>query len=263
MLRPELAAEIRAQGAGRRSLRRQHARGGRRRRPRHGDLGALREGARQGQLRAAVHRRRTALQHPAGRHRGAARALPLPLRARREDRLPGDDRARRRLRHAGMRTRATPRRGRVADPRHQALHQPRRRGRLRDPGGGHGRGRRGAPGDVDVPGRPRHPGPDRARRLPQRLAPRLHQLDPRLRRRAGGRRGAARRGGQGLRAGRHLARLDPAPGRRVAASAAPSARSSCRSGTRRPASSSASRSAASRGSASSSPTWRPSCGPPS
>ena len=29
-----------------------------------------------------------------------------------------------------------PRRRRLADPRHQALHQPRRRGRLRDPGGG-------------------------------------------------------------------------------------------------------------------------------
>ena len=59
------------------------------------------------------------------------------------------------------------------------------------------------------------PGPGGARRLPQRLAPRLHQLHPRLRRRPGGRRRAARRGGQGLRAGRHLAGLDPSPGRRV------------------------------------------------
>ena len=35
-----------------------------------------------------------------------------------------------------MRTRATRERRRLADPRDQALHQPRRRGRLRDPGGG-------------------------------------------------------------------------------------------------------------------------------
>ena len=98
------------QGPGRGSLRRQHARGGRRGRPRHGDVGALREGARQGQLRAALHRRRPTLQHPAGRHRGAARALPLPVRARREDRLPGDDRAGRRVRHAGHAHQGHPRR---------------------------------------------------------------------------------------------------------------------------------------------------------
>ena len=58
VLRPELAAQIREQGPGRRSGRRQHARGGRRGGPRHGHLGALREGARPGQLRPAVHRGR-------------------------------------------------------------------------------------------------------------------------------------------------------------------------------------------------------------
>ena len=36
-------------------------------------------------------------------------------------------------------------------------------------------------GDLHVPGRLRHPGRRGARRLPQRLAPRLHQLDHRLR----------------------------------------------------------------------------------
>ena len=61
------------EGPGRRALRRQHARGGRRCRPRHRDVGALREGARPGQLRAAVLRCPAPLQHPARRHRGAAR----------------------------------------------------------------------------------------------------------------------------------------------------------------------------------------------
>ena len=53
-LRPELAQEIAQKAIRAGPVRRQHARGGRRRRPRHGDLGALREGARQGQLCAAV-----------------------------------------------------------------------------------------------------------------------------------------------------------------------------------------------------------------
>ena len=56
VLRPELRDEIAQKAIRAGPLRRQHARGGRRRRPRHGDLGALREGARQGQLRAALHR---------------------------------------------------------------------------------------------------------------------------------------------------------------------------------------------------------------
>ena len=77
--------------------------------------------------------RRPALEHPAGRHRGAARALPLPLRPRRAARLPGDDRAGRRLRPARDAHARGARRRRLADQRHQALHQPRRRVRLRDP----------------------------------------------------------------------------------------------------------------------------------
>ena len=116
---------------------------------------------------------------------------------------------------------------------HQALHQPRRRVRLRDPvrASPSPTTRRRPQGDVDVPGRPRHPRAGGARRLPQRLAPRLHQLDPRLRRLLGARRRAARRGGQGLRPGRHLARQHPPPGRRHRASAAPNGRSTSPSGT--------------------------------
>ena len=72
----------------------------RRRRARYGDLAALREGARPRQLRAALDLRRAALQHPAGRHAGAAREVSLPLHPRREIGLPGDDRAGRRLRPA-------------------------------------------------------------------------------------------------------------------------------------------------------------------
>ena len=60
VLRPELADEITAEGAQARAVRRQHARGGRRCRPRHGDLGALREGA-----RARPTTRCTTLRRPA------------------------------------------------------------------------------------------------------------------------------------------------------------------------------------------------------
>ena len=55
------------------------------------------------------------------------------------------DRAGRRVRHARHAHPGDPRRRRLADQGHQALHQPRRRGRLRDPGGGD-RHRRRRPG---------------------------------------------------------------------------------------------------------------------
>ena len=73
VLRPELRRRDQGQGDRGRALCRQHAGGGRRRRARHGDLGALREGARPGQLRAALDLRGAALEHPAGRH-GASSA---------------------------------------------------------------------------------------------------------------------------------------------------------------------------------------------
>ena len=100
MLRRELHRGDQGQGDRGRPLRRQHAGRGRRRRARYADLAALREGARPRQLRAALDLRGAALQHPAGRHAGAARALSASLRPRREIGLPGDDRAGRRLRPA-------------------------------------------------------------------------------------------------------------------------------------------------------------------
>ena len=66
---------------------------------------------------------------------GPAGALPAPLRARRAHRLPGHDRARGGLRHAGHPHARRAHRRRLEHPRHEALHQPRRRGRLRDPAG--------------------------------------------------------------------------------------------------------------------------------
>ena len=78
-----------------------------------------------------------------------------------------------------------------------------------------GRRRRAAPGgDHRLPGRHRRGRVDRADRLPQRLAPRLHQLGARLRRLPGAGLGGARRGGTRLRGGQHLARHHPAAGRR-------------------------------------------------
>ena len=135
VLRPELAAEIRRKALAAGPVRRQHARGRGRCRPRHGDVGAVREGAGQGELCPALHRRGPPVEHPARRHAGPAGALPAPLRPRRAHRLPGHDRARGGLRHAGHPHARRAHRRRLEHPGHQALHQPRRRGRLRDPAG--------------------------------------------------------------------------------------------------------------------------------
>ena len=102
-----------------------------------------------------------------------------------------------------------------------------------------------------------HQGLHRPRRLPQRLASRLHQCHPRIRRLPAAGKPGAGRGAQGFRGRQFLARRDPAAGRARPASAAPNARSATPSNTPRSASSSASRSASSRASRSSSPTWRP------
>ena len=163
----------------------------------------------------------------------------------------------------GMRTRAVreERDGqqgwRIKGTKHFISHADDRR--LRDPVRAHRPGdgptiNRRRQVDVDLPGRPRHPRRDRARRLPQRLAPRLHQLHHRLRL-LGARRRAAGRGGQGSRPGRHLARLARGSRWRRPASVGPSARSTSPYATPRSASSSARRSADSRASASSWPTW--------
>ena len=103
-----------------------------------------------------------------------------------------------------------------------------------------------------------HAGLHRARRLPQRLASRLHQRHPRIRRLPPA--GRARFSARSTRASR-----SPIPGSAPRAcrsappaSAAPSARSATPSNMPRSASSSASRSASSRACRSSSPTWRPS-----
>ena len=186
------------------------------------------------------------------------RSVPLPEHPGRAARLPGADRAGRRLRPARHAHPRRARRRRVADQGHQALHQPRPGVRLRDPVRRHRR-----PGDgkamstflVDLD----TPGLDRARRLSQRLAPRLHQRDPRLR---------LLRAGDALLGEEGTASTWPAPGWAAPgcrwprpASAGPSARSTSPYAMPRSGSSSARRSAASRASRSSSPTWRSSCAP--
>ena len=119
------------------------------------------------------------------RHDGAAREVPVPLHPRREVGLPGDDRAGRRLgpaRHEGDRRAG---RRRLGAERHQAFHQPCRHRRFRHRLHGVGRGRdaaRQAQEDHRLLRRQGHQGLHRARRLPQRLASRLHQFDPRIRR---------------------------------------------------------------------------------
>ncbi len=216
VLRPELARADPGEGDHGRAVRREHARGGRRRRLRHGHLGAVREGARPGQLRAALTASagpRTSCW-PAPRRSGSATSIPSVRGERRDCLAMTEPDAGSDLR--AMRTRAV-RDGdgwRIRGTKHFISHA--QRVRLRDPVRRHRprRGRRRPQGDVDVPGRPRHARSCRARRLPQRLAPRLHQRDPRLRRLLGARRRAARRGGQGVRPGRHLAGQHPAPGRR-------------------------------------------------
>ncbi len=96
------------------------------------------------------------VQHPLRLQRRAARALPAALGARRADRRAGDDRARCRLRRARHEVRGAARRRRLDRQRHQALHQPCRRGRLRDRLHRHRRGIVRPQAHHLLPGRPRH-----------------------------------------------------------------------------------------------------------
>ena len=205
------------QGDRRRALCGQHAGRCRRRRPGYADLAALRKGARPRQLCAALDLRGAALEHPARRHAGAAREISVPVHPRREVGLPRHDRARRRLRPA--RHEGDGRRGwrRLGAQRHQAFHQPCRHRRFRDRLHGVGRGRfaaRQAQEDHRLLRRQGHQGLCRPRRLPQRLAPRLHQLDPRIRRLPAAQEPGAGRGASRLRGRQFMARRDAAAGRR-------------------------------------------------
>ena len=192
------------QGDRGRALCRQHAGRGRRRRPRYGDLAALREGTWQGQLRAALELRRAAVEHPDGLRRRAARALPSALHPRREIRLPGHDRAGRGFRPARHEDRGRAGRRRLRHQRHQALHQPCRCGGLRHPVRGlrrRGDAARQEEAHHRLPRRQGHARFHRARRLSQRVAPRLQQCDPRIRRLPGAGEPGPGRGPQGLRGG--------------------------------------------------------------
>ena len=160
----------------------------------------------------------------------------------------------------GMKATRQAGRRRLGAQRHQALHQPCRHRRLRHRLHGDRRGRNAArqaqEADHRLLRRQGHARLHRARRLPQRLASRLHQLRPRIRRLPPAR--VARCWARSTRASR-----SPMPGSAQRAcrspppaSAAPSARSAMPSTMPPSASSSASRSASSRASRSSSPTWR-------
>jgi hypothetical protein len=147
--------------------------------------------------------RHGAAADPPARQRGAETALPRSRPEGREDRLPGDHRAGRRLRRRRHPHDRDPRRRRIRDQRlqdlhHQwaprRLHRPRRQDRPR-----------GAP-------RRDHPLRRRSARRERREGPRLHRLGragedgharlrhrrARLRRRSRPGRRRARRGGQGL-----------------------------------------------------------------
>ena len=205
-----------AQGAGAGLLRAQHPRGIRRRRARSPDLHAARARAGAGVLRA-VGVLGPAVQHPVRLQRGAAGALSAAGGARRAGRLPRHDRARGRLGRALDEDHGPARRRRLGDRRHQAFHQPRRHRRLRDRvRGDRHRGDQGRAEAADhlLPGRPRHARLRDPARLQERLAPRLPQLHPQLRRLPGARRPDPGRGGQGLRADEHLALRHPADRRR-------------------------------------------------
>ena len=205
-----------AQGAGAGLLRAEHSRGVRRRRARPPDLHPARARAGPGVLRA-VGVLGPAVQHPVRLQRGAARALPAAGGARRAGRLPRHDRARGRLRRALDEDHGPARRRRLGDRRHQALHQPCRPRRLRHRvRRDRQRGDEGRPEAADhlLPGRPRHARLRDPAGLPERLAPRLPQLHPQLRRLPGARRPDPGRGGRRLRADEHLALRHPADRRR-------------------------------------------------
>ena len=89
--------------------------------------------ARPHRLRAADARRRPAVPDPAGLRRRPTGELPAAGGGRRAHRVPCDDRAGGGLRPAWHAHPRGPRRRRLGDHRDQALHQPRRRVRLRDP----------------------------------------------------------------------------------------------------------------------------------
>ena len=148
---------------------------------------------------------------------------------------------------------------RLGAERHQAFHQPCRSGRIR-----HrlrGDGRRGHPArpekaDHGVFRGQGHARLHRPRRLPQRLASRLHQCRAGIRRLPPEQAADTGRGPQGVRGGEFLAGRHPAAGRLRPALAAPNAPWAMRCPMRPNASSSASRSASSRGVASNWPIWR-------
>ena len=183
----------------------------------------------------------------------------FPSRARREIGLPRHDRTRRglgRARHEDLRQAGW---RRLGHQRHQAFHQPCRRGELRHPLCRHRRGRHAArqeEADHRLPRRQGNAGLHRARRLQERLAPRLQQLHPRIQRLPGAQ--DARCWARCTRASRWPTTGWAPRGCRwpPPASAGPSARSSMPSNMPWTASSSASRSASSRACPSSWPTWR-------
>src|SRR2546430_247970 len=134
------AAGTQGPGDCRRPVRRQHARRGRWRGARCGELDAVREGARLYGLRAALRLRRAAVEHPARLPGSTARALPAAGSARRAYRVPGDERAAGGLGPAPGADHGTGAGRRLHRKRHQALHQSRRPCGLRDPVCRHRRG---------------------------------------------------------------------------------------------------------------------------
>ena len=136
--------------------------------------------------------------------RRAAPALSPALRQRREIRLPGDDRAGRRLRHPQHEDLGGPRRLRFHHQWGQAFHQPCRCCRFRDPVRSVGRG--GDPARQEeahhrLPDRQGNAGIPGASGLLQCLASRLQQCDSRIRRLPRAGEPGARRGSPGLRGG--------------------------------------------------------------
>ena len=148
------------------------------------------------------HGRRRPHRHgdPAGppvRHRGAEAALPRARDRRREDQLPGDHRARRRLGRRRDPHPRGPRRRRVGDQRGEDLHHQRAPGRLhRARGQDRPRGR--ARRDQPVPGRHGPAGRDPRAAAREARHARVRHRAARLPGRPRARRRAARRARQGL-----------------------------------------------------------------
>ena len=247
-----------------RLLRRQHAGGARRRRPRPCRPRADGARARPHLLRPAICGG-PALQHPARLQGPAGRALSAAGDPRRARRVPGDDRAERRLRPALHEDQGRARRRPLRHQRHQAFHQLRRRRRLHRAVRRHrqrGDGARLEEEDHLVPGRQGHARPRGAHGAEVGLAPRLPPLRADLHELP--RQVPARCWARSTRASTSPTSgwAPPASPSPPNASDAPSARSSWRPDGPPPASSSARPSASSRAPASSSRTWRPRSMPP-